>query len=131
MSSRRPERAPAQLLGQCAHPSPVGHRVGPPEFFWDKERLLEEEVLNSGWRRGLPSGRRIRLGLGASGLRLSNQQYLGKRTQAMLWIISRRHDGAQNGWQLFIGPHNFLFHGTLLHSARLELATKVHTLRKL
>jgi hypothetical protein len=51
--------------------------------------------------------------------------------QFMLWIISWRHDGAGNGWVRFIGPHKFLFHGTLLQSARLELATKVHTLRKL
>ena len=26
----------------------------------------------------------------------------------MLWIISRSHDGAGNGWPPFIGPRNFL-----------------------
>jgi len=50
--SRRPERA-ARTIAWPVRPdcSPVGHRVGPPEFFV-VERLLEEEELNSGRRRG-------------------------------------------------------------------------------
>jgi hypothetical protein len=51
--------------------------------FFVVERLLEKEVLNSGGRRELPTGRRVRSGLGASGLRLTNQPCLAKETPAI------------------------------------------------